>query len=1253
MAFTEDQELAMTAGAPRHLADGQTELGHDVLVSASAGSGKTTVLVERVLRQLLNGGDVTRLLVVTFTNAAATEMKAKIAKALKNELTDITNRLQGALPPEEQAQLSAQRRHLASQIGLVDSAAISTIDAFALQIVQQYYYVIQLDPGFRVLADQAESMLLQEGVWDKLRETLYQEDGDAFADLTRNFISGWHDDKLGDLVMRAYTYAQTTTDPSGWLAQLPNAYTPDLGSGSALNVQLQDAVQPFVEEAISLIENAQKITRQQEDAVLATGASTDKTMTLLQGTLAQLNTIKVNLGGDYATLHTAVSDLTWGRWSKAPAKVVKDNPELKDLNEQAQNLRDQAKDIVVNQVAPLLTLASGDLKRAMTGAQEIAREFSRVCQLFLTAYWQEKRRKHALDFADVEQLALQILNAPLTNDSESTVGDMFRDSFDEVLVDEYQDINPLQEALLSAAAKHNRFMVGDVKQSIYGFRLAEPQLFMAKYNAFATPESSAETLKAKGEHISLAANFRSRRNILDFTNLVFSQIMDTSLGGVGYRGGEFLTYGATDYPDEPKPAATELLISAPSDEETDTTTDDDKDQAQVRLVIARIQALMAGKEQVYQRGRGDESGYWRDLEYRDITLLVPTRSQNLIIQEEFADAGIPIVVSDAQNYFKTTELQVMLALLRVIDNPLQEIPLVAVLRSPIVGLTADELALIRITNKQVAYYDALAQFERDFDTASATPLAIRTHTKVSRFLTQLTKFRDIARENRLVDLIWTIYEDTGYLDFVGGMPGGKQRQANLHALYERAHAYEEGGFKGLFAFVHFIEVMQQRDKDLATPVAISADTDAVRLMTIHGSKGLQFPYVFLMNTSRAFNGGHAGDASVIFNANGFGMQWLDPATNVVYPLPQYSMAKAELHAREQAENLRVLYVALTRSEQRLFIVGYSKNKEKTLAKWRKMANGEQLVLPLSARLGASSELDLIGAALSRHPLFPEREGASDVLASDHTNFTVHFGQASRNDAAAPKTADEVQSALDIDLDEWLAYQYPHVAATQTTGFQSVSEIKQLYADPDIEKLSQSPNSQLQKRQSGHFAVPKFAAENADTDISAATIGTATHAVLQAIDLHTPITITTVEDTISRLVASGLFSVEVAAQINRSHVLQFFGTTLGRLLVAHPESVHRETPFSMLIPARDIFTGMANETQDVLIHGIIDAYVTLPDQLVLLDYKTDHVRPGGEDEVVARYRGQLRLYAKALQSMLNRPVDAMSLVLLATGEVVAL
>lgn len=1250
MAFTKDQELAMTAGTPTHHADGHTELGHDVLVSASAGSGKTTVLVERILRQILNGGDITRLLVVTFTNAAAAEMKAKIAKALKTELTALTDQITASNDDDQRAELGARRRHLAGQIGLVDSAAISTIDAFALQIVQQYYYVIKLDPGFRVLADQAESMLLQESVWDKLREQLYHDENEAFTALTRNFISGWHDDKLGDLVVRAYTYAQTTTDPRGWLAHLPAVYNPDLSAGSALSKQLAQACAPFVDEAIALLEKAQLFVLQQADAVMATGADSDKTLSLLQGTVAQVKAIKAQLGGDYASLHTAVSDLNWGRWAGAPAKVAKNNPELKDLNKQAQALRDQAKEIITTQVAPLLTLASADLKQALAGSSAIVQEFSHVCQLFMDAYWQEKRRKHALDFADVEQLALRILNSPAAEGGYS-VGAIFRDSFDEVLVDEYQDINPLQEALLTAAARNNRFMVGDVKQSIYGFRLAEPQLFMAKYQAFATPDADEATRKAQGEHISLAANFRSRRNILDFTNLIFKQIMDASLGSVNYSGGELLTYGATDYPDEPKPAPTELLISA-TDDDADAT-DDDKDQSQVKLVIAKIKALMAGHEQVYERGRNGAEGTWRDLKYQDITLLVPTRSQNLIIQEEFAAAGIPIVVSDAQNYFKTTELQVMLSLLRVIDNPLQEIPLVAVLRSPIVGLSADELALIRIQNKHVAYYDALAEFLNNYDASSATPLATRTYTKTARFMQQLSQFRDIARENRLVDLIWTIYEETGYLDFVGGMPGGAQRQANLHALYERAHTYEEGGFKGLFAFVHFIEVMQERDKDLATPVVISGDTDAVHLMTIHGSKGLQFPYVFLMNASRAFNGGHAGDASVLFSKAGIGMQWLNPETNVVYELPQYSMAKAAQHARDQAENLRVLYVALTRSEQRLFIVGYSKDKEKTIAKWQNMAGGNKLVLPLSSRLGASSQLDLIGAALARHPLFAQRAEASDVLADDHTEFTVHFGQAETQASNVHLAGDDAQSALDVDLTDWLAYQYPHAAATETTGFQSVSEIKQLYADPDIEKLSQSPNSQLQKRQSSAFSVPQFAQNNATTQISATAVGTATHEVLQALDLHAPVTADSVQQTAAQLVVSGLFTQEVAARISVPHVLAFFQTELGKLLLANPDAVQRETPFSMLIPARDIFVGMANEEQDILVHGIIDAYLNLPEQLVLLDYKTDRVPAAGPAAIVDRYRGQLRLYAQALQSMLSRPVDSMSLVLLASGEVVAL
>ncbi|WDF81512.1 helicase-exonuclease AddAB subunit AddA [Lacticaseibacillus pabuli] len=1250
--YTDSQKRAIKDGAPKHK-DGQTQLGHNVLVSASAGSGKTSVLVQRVLSQILDDGDISHLLVVTFTKAAAAEMKSRIQDALKDQLT-----------PEKATKLTAhQQRHLASQIGLVNSAAISTLDAFALQIVQQYYYILDLDPGFRVLADQTESTLIQEDVWDKLREKYYANDTDgSFTALTDNFANGWHDDKLGDIVTKIYTYAQTTPNPEAWIDQFTNVYDGDLSANGALTKQLRAAMQDPVADMVKNYTTASQMLVEEQTEMAADG-NESAAATLITNELAKAKALQDALSGNYTQMHDAAMTMNyegqhWITWPSLRQKKYKNVPELMDAHALAKNLRDDAhSNIFDKQVMPLLKLANDDLLKATQGAKKLTDKLSEVAKAFLDAYWAEKRRRHALDFSDIEHLALDILTAPSQEDKPN-VAAIYQDSFDEILVDEYQDINELQETLLNALTAKpvgNRFMVGDVKQSIYGFRLAQPRLFMNKYNTFAPATASAAEFTAKGEHISLAENFRSTSDVLDFTNLIFRQIMDSQLGSVNYTGAEPLVLGAKDYPDDFHPE-TELLIYTPKDAEDESEAAQmDKDLGQVNIVIQRIHELMRSDTKLYNR----KTHEMRPLQYKDITLLVPTRGQNLIIQEQFNRAGIPIMVTDAQNYFKTTELQVMLSMLRVIDNPRQDIPLAAVLRSPIVGLNADQLALIRLSQKHADYYDALTTFIANYDANTASNMAKPTYERVQRFMTQLTQFRNIARENQLVDLIWAIYEETGYLDFVGGMPGGKQRQANLHALYERAHSYEAGGFKGLFAFVHFIELMQDRDKDLATPVSVDPDTDAVRIMTIHGSKGLQFPVVFLMNASRTLDAAHDSNGTILSDT-GVGMSWIDPDTNMKVELPQLQLAKQNQKASERAEDLRVLYVALTRAEQKLFVVGNTKTDQATtLDRWAKMSNGDTLRLPISARLTANSELDLIGASLIRHPLFPDRPAgvtSPAELAKDPTKFKVTFitQPVVPGEGKTPAGEQIKQPVLDVNLKDYFNFKYPYTAATETTGFKSVSEIKQLFADPDITELNQQNNGTLLGGKfSAPLADPQFVSGTSAQQASATAIGTATHTILQRLNLHQPVTEAAIDAVRDDLVTSGVLSEEVAGKVKTNHILNFFATELGKNMLAHPDAVHREEPFALLLPGNAIFEALEGDDQDILVHGIMDAYIQTPEQLILLDYKTDHIGKGGEEAIMSRYSGQLRLYARALAAATGRPVDASYLVLLESGHVLAL
>ncbi|WP_225047198.1 helicase-exonuclease AddAB subunit AddA [Lacticaseibacillus kribbianus] len=1205
--------------------------GSDLLVSASAGSGKTAVLVRRIVEDVEAGADVTRMLIVTFTNAATAEMKLKIQKALKAELT--AEPKPGAAPLDE-----ATRRHVANQVAKMNAASIMTLDAFSLQVVHQYYYVINLAPGFRQLTDDTEALMIQTDVWAKLVEELYDgPDAAAFAALADNFATKPTGTELQDIVFELTDFAATTPDPAAWLAAFPEGYTPE-GTDRAVTTWLWPAIKDQLVAAASDLEALrQRVDLPGGELAVFAGNLAD-TLDAVTNAIAEDPTT-------YAAAQAAVAGISWPRWPT----VRKLDDDLKAIKEAVKGDREVVKKRVDKLIAQL-AITPEDLAAVQPAAHAMMQQLSRVAARYAAALAAEKARRQVMGFTDIAQAALRILTTvdPATGES---VAAAYQDQFDAVLVDEYQDINQLQEALLKAVSRKNpgnRFMVGDVKQSIYGFRLADPTLFLTKYRRFAGPD--ADPAQVPGRRIDLTKNFRSSQNVLSFTNLVFSQIMDRQVGELDYDKPAQLVLGDGDKYRAFAPT-TEFLIHVTqsgeseedSDEEGDTQAALDRDQAEVRMVIAHIQKMV--QDPTYTLYDSDLHTT-RRIRYQDITLLTRASKQNVILQSEFAAANVPIVVGNAKKYFKTTELMVMLSLLRIIDNPLQEIALVAVLRSPIVGLSADALALIRLAAPRATFDEALTRFAKQ---TGGTAQAQATRTKVTAFLANLTEFRDFAREHALVDLVWHLYDRTGYLDFVGGLPGGSQRQANLQALAGRAASYEQGGFKGLFAFIHFIELMQKKAKDLATPVTLEPDVDAVRLMTIHASKGLQFPVVFLLNTGKRMNDQDLR-RPVIATAHGVGVNWVDPVTRVSYPLPQYEAAKVAKDAQLTAEEMRLLYVALTRAEQRLVIIGSTPDQAKLEAKWARDQECDTLLLPAGRRAAARTYLDWLGMAIARTAAVADHD--SPLLAPFATPISVTFIDRVEAPVTATHTASSAAPAAEADspIDDWLAFTYPHALATRTTGFQTVSEIKQAYADPTQQELLAAAAQTDGNRFVSDFASPRFL--TATQAASATAIGTATHLVLQLVDLAQPLDAAHLTALIERLIEDGSLDAAVAAQIAVANLVTFFTTPLGAAIVANRQTLHREAAFSLLRPAKSLFADMQNETADILVHGIIDGYFTTEAGITLFDYKTDHVT-ADLGPLVERYRGQLAMYAAALEAATGQTVRHQYLVALATGAVVDL
>lgn len=1232
--------------------------GKNILVSASAGSGKTTVLVQRVIEKIKQGTSIDEMLVVTYTNAAAREMKERIQEAIQKEIN-------GEPEPE-------QRRHLVRQLPLLGHADISTLHSFCLKVIRRYYYLIDLDPVFRLLTDDTEIMLMKEDVWNELREELYGEENERFGLLASTYSNDRNDDGLTDLIFSLYNFSRANPDPEAWLDQLSSLYEVPNGSLTETFAFKQLAKPQWLqtmETLIELVQDAYRLGEGEEELEKVVKVTLEDQQFYTE--VKQL--IEEDQLEDAYHRMTAYS---FGRWSAPRKKTTPD--EVKETAKEMKEYRDKAKELFISFQDDFFSTSPEEQVRLMEHVKDLVEEMARVTRLFSERYQLQKRERKLLDFNDLEHLTLQLLaenNEGIWTPTEAS--HYYRQCFDEVMVDEYQDINLLQETILkwltrSSEEHGNQFMVGDVKQSIYAFRLADPSLFLEKYEAYREGE--------QGERIILAENFRSRKDVLDFTNFLFIQLLDKEVGNLEYDDAAQLIHGFTAFP-ESSTFETEVLIYEKEEEDQEEELDeeslnegfqiDSKTKGELLMVAEKILEMKKEGFEVYDK----KSQSMRPLELSDIVLLTPTKKNNLVIQDVFKQLGIATAVRDTQNYFQTTEITIMMSLLKVIDNPQQDIPLVAVLRSAIVGLDEVDLTKIRLENKQSNFYEALIQFaEKEMEDERNKHLQL----KIRSFLDQLAKWREKARRRPLVDLIWMIYEDTGFLHYVGGMSSGKQRKANLHALYERAASYEKTSFKGLFQFIRFIEKMQKKDKDLAEPSSVTEGEEAVRVMTIHASKGLEFPIVYVLDLSKQFNQQDLRKPYVFDERFGVGADYRNEKTRERRPTLPEQVLKGHKKNKLLSEEMRVLYVALTRAEQKLFLVGSYKTEEETWKEWGLVSGHRQTVLPADLRLSAKSFMSWIGMALMRHRTIGEEQWLSSEnheVANHEAQFSVSFFSQEQleeklTEFQAQETSDwypelkqgtlewkedaEVKEAVREAL-SLIEANYAYETATKTTSYQSVSEIKRLFEEPDdgqMVKIDVTTPRNTHRFVEDELARPAFMAE--EKPPTPAEIGQATHLVLQSLDLSVQPTKESIEEHIATLQLEEVLSEEMAKRIQTEKLVAFFETSFGQRVQAAHNELKREVPFSLLMEAKDIFHDMEEVDDHVLIHGIIDGYIETDEGFILFDYKTDQVARFGAkaaEEMKKKYSGQITLYCKALESIIGKPVLESYLVLLDTTEIV--
>ncbi|WP_066317154.1 helicase-exonuclease AddAB subunit AddA [Bacillus sp. FJAT-29814] len=1212
----------------------------DILVAAAAGSGKTAVLVERMIRKILSEQDpinVDELLVVTFTNASAAEMRHRIGEALEKAIDDHPG-----------------SRHLRKQLSLLNKASISTLHSFCMEVIRKYYYLIDVDPGFRI-ADATEAQLIRDEVLDELFEEEYgKPDNEQFFRLVDSFTSDRSDAALMEIVQSIYDFARSNPLPEHYLQSIVSMY--DVAGIDHLE-QL-----PFIRALLFDIqlqlEGAKELIKQGMELTKLPGGPAPRAENFLDDLLVIDTLIQANQDS-WQTLHQAMQS-----WSFSRAKQVKGDQYDKELTEKAQKLRDKAKKKIQDLKDELFSRKPESFLRDMGEMQPLIETLIYLVKQFSVMFEKAKREKGLVDYADLEHYCLDILTESKSEEFQPSEAALaYRRHFKEVYVDEYQDTNMVQETILKLVAMEdetngNMFMVGDVKQSIYRFRLAEPNLFLSKYNRFTLDGGTG------GLRIDLARNFRSRKEVLNATNYLFKQIMGVSVGEIEYDEAAELRTGAPYPEDKPFPAELILIdqnretVEAPVESEVDTeepsslldAVDLESSQLEARVIAAKIKELIEKGTPVYNA----KTKSTRSLMYRDIVILLRSMTWAPQIMEEFKQQGIPIYANLSTGYFEATEVAIMVSLLRVIDNPYQDIPLAAVLRSPIVGLNEEELAKIRVHYKRGSFWEAVSAFCRHKE----AEITEAFYDKVRQFYNSVTEWRSLARNGALSELIWQLYRDTHFYDFVGGLPGGKQRQANLKALYDRARTYEQTSFRGLFRFLRFIERMIDRGDDLGAARALGEQEDVVRIMTIHSSKGLEFPIVFMAGMARNFNLTDLRKPFMLDKEFGFAAKYVNAEKRISYPsLPQLAF-KRKKKMEMLAEEMRVLYVAMTRAKEKLYLTATLKDATKKFDQWLDVSNHKDWLLKDYLRASATGYIDWIGPALVRHQDGRVLRGGAETNALVNEEITAH-----------PATwkiyvisADEVKSQthdLEMETDHWiemvekgqtvptasdfadevsarLSWTYAHQSAASHRSKQSVSEIKRQREIAD----EQSGTELIHRFKKSIVKRPKFMQEKS---LTSAERGTAMHMVMQHVDLSKPVSEMVIAQQVDTMVMNELLTAEQAEVIDAKLISQFFETTLGSRYF-QAKKVHREVPFTLSLPAQDIYPDWKEEEEFVFVQGIIDCILEDETGLTLIDYKSDGITDrfkGGfaqaQPILESRYKLQINLYTRAIEQIWKRKV----------------
>lgn len=1174
--WTEEQQQAIN------------EKGANILVAAAAGSGKTAVLVERIINKVINEKiDIDRILVVTFTSAAASEIRERILEAIYKKLEE---------NPED--------TNLQKQINLINKANISTIHSFCLDVIRNNFYELDISSNFRV-ADTTEIELMKYEVLDELFEEKYLSNDKDFEDLINIYTGYRGDEGLQNLVLNIYKFIQSSPFPEKWLNDKVNLFknTNQDFAQTIWGKTILENIEEELTEGIMQLQNILKDMKKIDEL--------SKFTKIIQEDIYNLEDI-LRYTNSWDNTLTKINNLVWQKWPTDKKITI-------DLKEQAKEVRNKVKEIINKSIKKKIAYDSIQANEDINEMHVTLTKLKNLLVEFMFKFASKKKEKNVVDFNDIEHFALKILIGE--NGEATELAKKYRKKFQEIAIDEYQDSNLVQEQILTSISKGNNiFMVGDVKQSIYKFRQARPELFLEKYKNYNLKQEIPDN--SLGLKIQLFKNFRSRENILNITNLVFQNIMSEKVGEIEYNEKEYLNYSAgykepeenTDYAGKTELHIIDLKEKEEifiNDEEIDEKIEVEKIENSVleaKFVAKKINELLNSNYMVFDK----EQGY-RKITPKDIIILLrATTNIAPIYEKELADLNLPVFSDSSSQYLDTMEIQIIVSILKIINNPIQDIPLVTVLRSPIFAFTDNDLISIRLTDKSCSFYESMIK--------ARLVVNEQLNSKIDNVIYYLEKWKQEEKYLPLDELIWQIYIDTNLINIVGLMPNGAIRQANLKMLFEKAKQFENASFKGLFNFINFIDRLKNNNGDLSSAKLIGENENVIRIMSIHKSKGLEFPVVFLCGTGKSFNMRDLNEDILLHQDMGIGPKLIDFERRIEYDTLAKEAIKLKIKLETLSEEQRILYVALTRAKEKLIITGISKDLEKDFKQKRELLqiyNENMNIIDYKLVKKYKTYLDWLEL------VYLKNENKITDIATLYTYTKTDLEKELNNkeqeklNNIKEKIFENTKDLKDTEnIKEILNWKYRYKKSSEIPTKTAVTRL-QAEEDKKIELTE----------------IPKFMGK--EKKITPAEKGTLMHLCIQRLNEKQTYTKETIKQMIQSLVLKEIITTTEADAINIDTLYKYTKSALWNDL-SKAKEIHKEQPFYINIPAKEIYENIETD-ENILVQGIIDLYYISEDnKLILIDYKTDYVKK--PEELINKYKTQLSIYKKALENSLNRRVD---------------